>query len=163
MCIPRCMRAHYGVYIHTQRCGRCQSSRYLYGQRRGLPLSRTICPASRSRRTIRAIASVLPPSTTTLWDERLEGGMAILTVVCFFFLCQSIFFHWMSENEPGYRSLVRVLVLEPSRHRVGLRLPRESMRPGWWALCARSGPPSSTRFSALPGQSTSPRAGLRTE
>ena len=32
---------------HTQRCGRCQNSRYLYGQRRGLPLSPATCSASR--------------------------------------------------------------------------------------------------------------------
>eukprot|EP00964_Phaeocystis_antarctica_P005085 scaffold2780_cov23-Phaeocystis_antarctica.AAC.1 len=27
---------------HTQRCGRCQNSRYLYGQRRGLPPRRQL-------------------------------------------------------------------------------------------------------------------------
>ena len=32
---------------HTQRCGRCQNSRYLYGQRRALPLS----SSTRSART----------------------------------------------------------------------------------------------------------------
>ena len=32
---------------HTQRYGRCQNSRYLFGQRRGVPLSRTTCSASR--------------------------------------------------------------------------------------------------------------------
>ena len=30
---------------HTQRCGRCQNSRYLYGQRRALPLSSSTCSA----------------------------------------------------------------------------------------------------------------------
>ena len=34
---------------HTQRC---PNSRYLYGQRRGLPLSRTTCTASRTPSTI---------------------------------------------------------------------------------------------------------------
>ena len=30
---------------HTQRCGRCLNSRYLYGQRRALPLSSSTCSA----------------------------------------------------------------------------------------------------------------------
>ena len=37
---------------HTQRYGRCQNSRYLSGQRRGVPLSRTTCSASRSPSSI---------------------------------------------------------------------------------------------------------------
>ena len=37
---------------HTQRSGRCPNSRYLYGQRRGLPLSSTTCPARRSPSSI---------------------------------------------------------------------------------------------------------------
>ena len=37
---------------HTQRCGRCPNSRYLYGQRRGLPLSSPNCTARRSPSTI---------------------------------------------------------------------------------------------------------------
>jgi hypothetical protein len=37
---------------HTQRCGRCQNSRYLYGQTRALPLSSTTCSARTSPSTI---------------------------------------------------------------------------------------------------------------
>ena len=37
---------------HTQRYGRCQNSRYLFGQRRGVPHSRTTCSASRSPSSI---------------------------------------------------------------------------------------------------------------
>ena len=37
---------------HTQRCGRCQNSRYLYGQTRALPLSSTTCLARTSPSTI---------------------------------------------------------------------------------------------------------------
>ena len=33
---------------HTQRSGRCPNSRYLYGQRRVLPLSSTTCPARKN-------------------------------------------------------------------------------------------------------------------
>jgi hypothetical protein len=35
---------------HTQRCGRCQNSRYLHGQARALPLSSTTCLARTSPR-----------------------------------------------------------------------------------------------------------------
>jgi hypothetical protein len=37
---------------HTQRCGRCQNSRYLYGQTRALPLSSRTCSARTSPSTI---------------------------------------------------------------------------------------------------------------
>ena len=37
---------------HTQRCGRCQNSRYLHGQTRALPLSSTTCSARTSPSTI---------------------------------------------------------------------------------------------------------------
>ena len=37
---------------HTQRCGRCQNSRYLYGQTRALPLSSSTCSARTSPSTI---------------------------------------------------------------------------------------------------------------
>ena len=37
---------------HTQRCGRCQNSRYLYGQTRALPLSSTTCSARTAPSTI---------------------------------------------------------------------------------------------------------------
>jgi hypothetical protein len=42
-CLPR---------WHTQRCGRCQNSRYLHGQTRALPLSSTTCSARTSPSTI---------------------------------------------------------------------------------------------------------------
>ena len=37
---------------HTQRCGRCQNSRYLHGQTRALPLSSSTCSARTSPSTI---------------------------------------------------------------------------------------------------------------
>ena len=37
---------------HTQRCGRCQNSRYLHGQTRVLPLSSSTCSARTSPSTI---------------------------------------------------------------------------------------------------------------
>ena len=48
---------------HTQRYGRCQNSRYLFGQRRGVPHSRTTCSASRSPSSIPRHRPLRSPAT----------------------------------------------------------------------------------------------------